>query len=112
MSVESFRQLLFTLAGTFGFICTIWAICLPTVREVPSAAASFRFMALASLIAIAVVCVLTLGWGAVPINWGDERPASTVSFGEELLALVVEITFVGIGFGLVQTLRVLSNPQK
>lgn len=103
MEPSSIREHFYALAAVFGFICTVWAVCIPTIRTIPNSHKGFYYAAYT----VAACCGLVLVLGANVIS--ADRPAAEVSLPLAAYALSLAVALSTAAVGAIETLRHLSE---
>lgn len=108
MPAESFSKILFMLASLFGFVCTIWAICIPTIRTHPGSQVWLARVAWTILFGL-LLLILVSAAGNLIVSDG-QTPAEP-NIGAAIVAMVVGTVLWLTGYGLVWTLEEISRPK-
>lgn len=111
MPVETFSKLLLLLASLLGFVCTIWAISVPSIRTHPGSHVWLSRAAWGILFALGALFVLSAMWELIPIDYGIDPPVEKPTIGEVIAGTILLAVLLLTGFGTVWTLDELSEPK-
>ena len=110
MNSDELKNLTYLIAGMFGFICTIWAICIPAIRDHPGGHVVFvriTSITLGGLILLGLFSVT----GIIPVD-GMASEAEEYAFWEYIAGWIMMAVLVAVGPGLILTLAELSKRPK
>ncbi|WP_290488447.1 MULTISPECIES: hypothetical protein [unclassified Hyphomonas] len=108
MPTESIQQIIYMLAGMFGFTATIWAISLPAIREKRSGSVLFSF----ALWMILAAMVLTFIGLVIEVGDLDASTAEEIPYGYRLVTKSLIVAMLVTGVGVAVSLSELSKPPK
>jgi hypothetical protein len=110
MDTDALKNLTYLIAGMFGFICTIWAICIPAIRDHPGGHVGFLRITSITLGGL-ILLVLFSMTGIIPID-GVASKSEEYAFWEYVAGWILTVILIAVGPGLILTLAELSKRPK
>lgn len=104
MSYDALREILLGLCALYGFVATIWAICLPSIRE--TGQGKFWFV---GILRVVIFCFGILFWAPNFVEFAGEKNTTPYTAPEVIIALAVFAPIIAAGLGMLFALEELSQ---